>query len=135
MPTATIEVQFVNPPKPGKKQGSVKTVSGEYYGVDPTQLGQFQPGSTYTIEYETRVFNGKEYRNFRRMDASSPPPAQSKQVQAFSTPVEITAREIVASALHGVGTLPDTEILTTWFLAVKNAFEAVFGDTEEEKEF
>lgn len=51
MPTATITVEYVNQPKPGKKMGSIKGSDGQYYGVWPNDLNQFRQGETVTIEY------------------------------------------------------------------------------------
>ena len=48
---AEITVQFVNPPKPGKKWGSIKDTKGAYYGGPPAILAKFQPGETCEIEY------------------------------------------------------------------------------------
>lgn len=116
MPTATINVQYVNQPKPGKKQGSVKTVDGQFYGVDPTQLGQFAPGGTYNIEYDTHTFQGKEYKTFRRMDGVLPlqPPVQHSGRPAQTQSVEMFTMGIIGRALQGSGTIPDRETLTTW---------------------
>lgn len=116
MPSATISVQYVNPPKPGKKQGSIKTVDGQFFGVDPTQLGQFREGGTYTVEYDTHVYQGKEYKTFRRMDGAVP--QQSAPIAtgrpAHTQAVEMFTMGVIGRALQGVGTLPDREILTTW---------------------
>jgi len=51
MPNATVTVAYVNPPKPGKKMGSIKDTNDEYYGVYPEKLSLFQKGGTYEIDY------------------------------------------------------------------------------------
>ena len=58
---ATIKVQYINQPRPGKKLGSVKTEDGRYFQVWPDKLSSFQPGGTYEVEYESSQFNGKTY--------------------------------------------------------------------------
>lgn len=135
MPTATIVAEYVNPPKPGKKQGSVKGNDGHYYGVDPSQLGQFTQGGTYTIEYDTRIFQGKEYRNFRRMDGVAPQTASKPSTSSSShtKSVEMACMGIVGRAVQGVGTVPDGETLMRWFMDIRSAWIATF--TEDGPEF
>lgn len=128
MPTATINVQYVNPPKPGKKQGSIKTVDGQFYGVDPTQLGQFREGGTYTVEYDTHVYQGKEYKTFRRMDGVLPLPAPVQTGRpAHTQAVEMFVMGVIGRAMQGVGTLPDREILTTWVRTLRRAWTDGFA--------
>lgn len=62
MATAQVKVQYVNPPKMGKKNGSIKTPDNQIYGVPPNLLPQFQAGGTYQIEYNSREFNGQWYK-------------------------------------------------------------------------
>jgi hypothetical protein len=61
--TATVEVAYVNQPQAGKKEGSIKTKDGVYYGVKPTLLGLFQQGGTYEINFDTTNFKGKDYHH------------------------------------------------------------------------
>lgn len=62
MNTATIEVQYAEPPKAGKKQGTVKATTGEIFGIWPDKLGLMRPGHSYEIEFSDREFNGRTYR-------------------------------------------------------------------------
>ena len=50
MKTVDVNISFVNPPKPGKKMGSIKTKDNITYWVYADKLAQFSPG-THTIEY------------------------------------------------------------------------------------
>ncbi len=75
MPSATISVQYVNQPKAGKKEGNVKTTNGEYYGVKPAMLAQFSPGGTYTVEYDSRMWNSKEFKSITTITAAQAPAA------------------------------------------------------------
>lgn len=52
MTLADIEVKFVNPPKPGKKLGSIKTADDGFWLVPPTLLNQLSPGMKCRIEYD-----------------------------------------------------------------------------------
>lgn len=63
MPTATVEVKFVNQPDKNPAFGSIKTADGTYYGVPKFMLADFQQGGVYDIEYKTREFKGKEYHS------------------------------------------------------------------------
>lgn len=60
--TATIEVKYADPPKDGKKQGTVKTADGAIYGVWPDKLGLLRPGNVYEVEVTERKYNGRVYR-------------------------------------------------------------------------
>ena len=73
MPTATIVAKFVNPPQQGKKSGSIKTPENEYYGVPAAMLGQFTQGGTYTVEYKTREWNGKTYKDILSISQAQAP--------------------------------------------------------------
>lgn len=59
----TITVQYVNPPAPGKKRGTIKTTAGETFGVWPDMIGSFQVGNSYDIEIEGKPFNGTTLYN------------------------------------------------------------------------
>jgi hypothetical protein len=67
MNTATIEVQHAYPPKPGKKQGTVKTTSDQLYGIWPDKLGLVRPGQTYVIEFTERNFDGRIWRTINKV--------------------------------------------------------------------
>lgn len=60
--TATIEVKYADPPRDGKKQGTVKTADGAIYGVWPDKLGLLRPGNVYEVEVTERKYNGRVYR-------------------------------------------------------------------------
>lgn len=49
--SAEITVQYVNPPKAGKKWGSIKATDGAYYSGPPAMLDRFRQGETCKIEY------------------------------------------------------------------------------------
>lgn len=135
MPTATISVQYVDQPKPGKKQGKIKTTSGEYYGVDPTQLGQFSPGGTYNIEYDTHSFQGKEYKTFRRMDGALPLPAPVQSGRpAHTQSVEMFTMGVIGRCVQGSGTIPDLETLTRWVKTCRWAWTDGFASISKPDE-
>ena len=49
---ATIQVQYVNQPKPGKRTGSIKDANGHYWQVAPPHLQYFSPGQQAEILYD-----------------------------------------------------------------------------------
>jgi hypothetical protein len=74
MPYATVTVLYVNEPGPGKSYGSVKTQELGYLSVKPHELGLFQKGRRYEIEY---VLTDKGYKNFKRINLQAGPPPTS----------------------------------------------------------
>lgn len=68
MPRATVTVEYVNEPKPGKKKGSIKTKELGYIGVWPDKLPQFTKGMIYEIQYKE---NG-EFKDFEGIVQQQP---------------------------------------------------------------
>jgi hypothetical protein len=68
---ATIKVQYVNPPKEGKKKGSVRDTEGDYYGVWIDKLATFEPGGSYEITF-------RETNGYRDVVAVKPVVQQQK---------------------------------------------------------
>ena len=115
MQTATIQVAYVNPPKPGKKQGSVKDAEGNIYGVWPDKLHLFEPGNVYTIEYTSRDFNGQQYHDFKKMvEAQAKPNGYAAATNGHDKSCDIFTTGVIQQTLRGVGTLPEEEVLTEW---------------------
>lgn len=84
---ATVQVRYVNRPKPGKKMGSIKTADDVYFSVHPSKLGYFQPGGTYDIEYSSREYNGTVFytvENIANSDGAVPAPAPRAQQRSAS---------------------------------------------------
>ena len=79
MPTQEITVQFVNPVKPGKKWGSIKTSEGQMFGCPPAMLKMFSPGEVCTVEIEEWSSGGggiKKKIGTSKAPPLSPPPRQ-----------------------------------------------------------
>lgn len=64
--TATIEVKSAEPPKEGKKKGTVKAADGTVFWVWPDKLGLLRPGNVYEIEFSEDEFRGKTYRTITK---------------------------------------------------------------------
>ena len=54
-----IQVAETHPPKTGKKLGTIKTASGESFGIWPDKLAALQVGGRYQIEFDENEFNGR----------------------------------------------------------------------------
>jgi hypothetical protein len=74
MQLETITVQYVNPPKPGKKMGSIKDTTGRYINVWPDKLAQFQPNGTYNVLIEEGSWQGKQTYTLKSMADEAPAP-------------------------------------------------------------
>jgi hypothetical protein len=79
---ADIVVQAVYPPKPGKQSGTLKTTSGELYGVWPDKMGLFQPGKGYSVQFVERPFKGKNYRSITKKLADLSPSGSANAGEA-----------------------------------------------------
>ena len=66
MHTEIIQVQYVNPPKPGKKKGTIKTIDGKLFGVWANALNGFKPKETYAVEYAEEEWQGQTYRTITK---------------------------------------------------------------------
>jgi hypothetical protein len=77
MPTMTMTVKYVNPPKAGKQRGSIKGTDDQILGVFADKMHLFEPGSTYEIEYTETVSSGVTYRNVKSATAIAAPTTSS----------------------------------------------------------
>jgi hypothetical protein len=73
MPTMTMTVKYVNPPKAGKQRGSIKGTDEQILGVFADKLHLFEPGTTYEIEYTETTSSGVTYRNVKSATAVAAP--------------------------------------------------------------
>lgn len=127
MHTETVKVAFVNQPAAGRKTGSIKSEAGNYYNVEPHALALFEKGGTYEIQYTTRDWQGKTYRDFKAMAGASPGNAKAV-ASASCKSEEMAVMGIIGRALQGSGTVPDEETLTIMMQAVRHAWRTTFGD-------
>lgn len=126
----TVKVAYVNPPKEGKKMGSIKTPDGQYYGVWADKLYQFQQGQSYDVEYETGQYNGRETRTIKKVietGRASSGSAQrtsggSQPDDAKATAIFVTG--IIGKALQGAGTVPDRDTMADMVYNCAAGFEA-----------
>jgi len=75
MATATITVQELRQPAPGKKKGIIVDTNGDYYYVWPNDLAQYQQGGVYDVVFEASQFRNMTIRNINSSRPSSQPAA------------------------------------------------------------
>lgn len=122
MAQTTITVSFVNPPKAGKKKGSVKTTDDRIFGVWPDKLGLFQPGGTYVVDVEEREYQGTIYKTIKSIVSQSNGATAKVAPAATGRPAQSTAEEMFVMGFlnrcyEGTGSVPDRLTLT---MAVRN---------------
>jgi hypothetical protein len=130
MGQASITVKYVNAAKPGKKNGSVKGVNDDIYGVPPHMLANFQPGATYTIDYSERVFNGQTYKTVTTAVLASPAPAEGTGGGKYGPVGDATAERIfVCGALNAAIQGGHVELSDAVLSNVVNMLRSVWSHT------
>ena len=132
MPVAEITCQFVNPPKPGKRNGSIKSAEGDYYWGSQATIAEFRQGEVCKIEYTTKPKEGGgEWRTIVKKIGGAPtvPPG-------FQTPRQRTnptdSKQIFVTAclkeFIGVGKVDaNSASVVAAGNMLKNAYETLFG--------
>ena len=105
MPVATIVPKYINQPKPGKKEGSIRLADDSFYGVPPALIPQFQMGGTYEVEYTERDWQGKTFRSIKSVKQVGAPQANSGGMAPAkggygSTDMATAERILVCGALN-----------------------------------
>jgi len=136
---ATVTVDYVNPPKEGKRFGSIKSKDGVYYGVRQGQLGEFQKGGTYEIEYdEEQGRDGKIWKTVKAVKSASITSGNggAKQIQRETSGKDaerIFVCGIVNNAVRAGKLSPDdTEAVVHVIRAGRAAWGQTFGMSDEE---
>lgn len=133
MPTATIVANYVNPPKPPAKSGTIRVPSGEYYGIQPNWVNQFAQGQTYDIEYTITVaHNGREYKNITKfaMAQGAPAAAQPNTGGKYGTTDDKTAERIfVCGALNAAIQSGRVELAVTDLVQIVQDLRTTWANT------
>jgi hypothetical protein len=136
MPNETVEitVQFVNPVKPGKKWGSIKTSEGQMFGCPPNMLKMFSPGEVCTIEYEVWDSGGmgikKKIGTTKAPPLSPPPPPPPRQ---RTNPID-TENMFVTALLKSFIEAGKIELSTTDIVAAIQDIKKAYRFTSTEKQ-
>src|SRR3972149_4467075 len=75
MATATITVQELRQPAPGKKKAIIVDTNGDYYYIWPNDIGLYQQGGVYDVVFEASQFRNMTIRNINSSRPSSQPAA------------------------------------------------------------
>jgi len=121
VPDVIIQVAETHPPKAGKKLGTVKTATGESFGIWPDKLASLQVGGRYQIEFDENEFNGRTYRKITKVH-----PAEAAEPSA--APTCDSEQQFVSALLNGAiaaGKLPGGVLCLEHHGA---AYHAAFGD-------
>lgn len=139
MPQTTVTLQYVNPPKPGKSWGSVKTPDGTRFAIPGAMISQVQQGGTYTFDYTegangflgiNTVFPAQEGAPVAPPQPApapmapppyQPPPQAPMAIQPQHAPStghfednkarDIFVTGVIGRAFHGTGQVPDGHTL------------------------
>lgn len=132
MSTATIVPKYVNPPKEGKKYGSIKDAEDNRYAVPAALIGQIQKGQTLTFQWKQATWGGEPVKIVESIvsGASSageykPPPDNPEKVrQIFIQGIA----QAVLTGMHIPSNLDAPQVRSLVFSAVeaaRDAYEAV----------
>jgi hypothetical protein len=133
MPTFTLTVARIDPPKGNGKKSKIVGVAGEVVYAFPDKAGKFVPGHAYEIDYSTNDWNGKTFNNlesFQEVEAAKAASAttSSASIQApFRTPEQMFVTEIL-TAYIGNGRC-EPQKLTETINFIRAAWHHTFGDT------
>jgi hypothetical protein len=132
MNTATIDVQYVNPPAAGKKMGNLKLKDGSYYSVSPAMLGQFRNGGTYEVTYDEHDYNGKMYRTVKTVKQTGAA-VNGTGGGRYGATDDVTARRIfICGILNGLahaGKISTPTDAQKWWRGLEQAWENVHKPT------
>ena len=128
MPVATVTAKYVNPPKAGQKNGSIKGEDGTLYIVNPKMLSQMQQGGMYKLEWLDNDFKGNTYHIVQSVEAV----AQAKATAAQDATSE---RIFVCGALNAALSNPNVTPLGTdiegFVRTLRAVWDATFGAPPE----
>jgi hypothetical protein len=73
----TITPKYVNEPKPGKKNWSIKDQGDVYYSIPPDMAPSFKVGQPVTVDYQSKDFGGRSINMVERVYAAQAPMQQA----------------------------------------------------------
>ena len=134
MPTAEITVQYINAPKPGKKQGSIKSSEGDYFYCAPTMLHLFQVGEVCKIEFtETPKEGGGVWKRLSaKLGGGALKPLGPAPMRAMTNPKD--SKQIFMTALLKEMVV-ETDTSTTIIQKGKycsDAYDVLFGSVAKQ---
>lgn len=138
LPTTEITVAYINPPKEGKKMGSVKTADGQFYNVFENMLAQFSKGMKCRVEYEARPKDGGgEWRTIKKIvgNGSAPTPGPKNDYRARSNPAEAKQIAVLAIVKEWVPQIAvaDTAALIDAIRSAMMAYDQTLGGVQAQR--
>lgn len=103
---AVITAVFVNQPKPGKKNGTIKADGDVLFLAKPPILAQFQQGGRYKIAYEEYNIAGNNFKEIKDVTQEAPPQA----VYHGGGDSELAERIFVCGAINATFSNPNVNI-------------------------
>lgn len=118
-----VTVAFVNPPKPGKKLGTIKDQHNNYHYYDPSKFSPIK-GDVAEITTEDQEFQGKVYSHIRsyKAEAHYAPSSGGNVMGGKDRWYMPFVSNTVAHAIS-MGLLNDPEMIGIWAKAAKQAAE------------
>lgn len=136
LPTAEITVAFVNEPKEGKKNGSIKAADGQYYSVPPHMLPQFAKGMRCRVEYKPFGDTGRAIQKVIG-NTNMTPTVPKNDYRARSNPAEAKQIAVLALAKPLLEKLPREEVSEAKLVAVlelcMRAYDKTLGGMQAQR--
>lgn len=135
MASTVVNVKYVNPAQPGKKNATIKTDDDQLYLVPPEMIDQFSAGAAYKIDYRTSTFRGVTYKYVEKIEkaVSSPSGVARHQAGKYGTVDMETAERIFVcgamNALVGNQNLDPRGLTADDLVAEVKKLRAVWGAT------
>jgi len=123
VPRVIIQIAETHPPKAGKKLGTVKTATGESFGIWPDKLSGVQVGGRYQIEFDESEFNGRTYRKITKVQAADATPAASTARSADGE------QQFVSALLNGAIAAGKLQIQTDALVSAIRTARAAWAQT------
>jgi hypothetical protein len=102
MPTTTMTIAYINPPKPGKQRGSIKGTDGRFLGCFADKFHLFEIGQTYDVEYNEVPMNGTILKTVKSATLIEPEPQPAPQPppvrRTAASPASASGRTVVGEA-------------------------------------
>lgn len=86
--TAQIVPSYIDDPKPGKTNYSVKDSSGARWSVPPLEAQKLVKGQVCVVAYRINNFNGKSFNMVERVDVVQAPVPTPAPVAQYAPPVQ-----------------------------------------------
>lgn len=122
-----VKIAYVNPPQQGRKNGSIKTDTGEFYGVPPAMLSQFTQGGTYSVEYGERIYNGRTYKDIKSASMINAPSGGGRQTDDVTSERIFVCGAINSALQSGQLNIGDEEAVTHAVAMLRSVWARTFG--------